>query len=521
MGKYLYGAAVQGIQSFIFQTNKLQEIVGASELVEEICSEFFKNQLKVLGITHSDDNLLMGAAGNIKYIFENKKDCEKVVRNFPKAVMEFAQGITISQAVVEFKEGTLNDSLQKLEKKLREQRNKVSIPFEVGFTGAERARRSGGVAYIRRKKRNEENEFIDEATHLKRKKGDPYYAENSKDADKQTLFRKISGLSAAEYDFKKDLLFNIDDLKGSWMAVVHADGNGLGAILQNLNGALNTKIDEDVKNAFKQFSNALEVSTKEAAQFAFKETIKKHHDEVYPIRPIVLGGDDLTIIVRADLALEFTQKFLKEFENQTKTKFNFLENYGITEFRNGLTACAGIAYVKKSYPFHYAVDLAEKLCSDAKNFVKGKTDEYKNHHPIINGLVPKSALAFFKVQDSFIESSLSDMKRRVANTNGYDFNYGPYLISPEEDFADVNQLIEKLTVVEEYEDKHAKEESKGISKLRQWITEVYKDKTTSDFFLDRMEIVNSEFYKKMKIEEERKKKKTIIGDVVLLNTLKN
>lgn len=32
---YLYGAAVQGIQSFIFQTNKLMEIAGASELVEQ------------------------------------------------------------------------------------------------------------------------------------------------------------------------------------------------------------------------------------------------------------------------------------------------------------------------------------------------------------------------------------------------------------------------------------------------------------------------------------------------------
>ena len=43
--KYLYGAAVQGIQSFIFQTNKLREIVGASELVEEICTLEFAKML--------------------------------------------------------------------------------------------------------------------------------------------------------------------------------------------------------------------------------------------------------------------------------------------------------------------------------------------------------------------------------------------------------------------------------------------------------------------------------------------
>ena len=33
---YLYGASVQGIQNFIFQTNELKDIVGASELVAQI-----------------------------------------------------------------------------------------------------------------------------------------------------------------------------------------------------------------------------------------------------------------------------------------------------------------------------------------------------------------------------------------------------------------------------------------------------------------------------------------------------
>ena len=46
MSQYLYGASVQGIQDFIFQTNKLKEIVGASELVESICTDFFKKQVE-------------------------------------------------------------------------------------------------------------------------------------------------------------------------------------------------------------------------------------------------------------------------------------------------------------------------------------------------------------------------------------------------------------------------------------------------------------------------------------------
>ena len=46
MNKYLYGASVQGIQQFIFQTNELKDIVGASELVEFICT-YSKTELNV------------------------------------------------------------------------------------------------------------------------------------------------------------------------------------------------------------------------------------------------------------------------------------------------------------------------------------------------------------------------------------------------------------------------------------------------------------------------------------------
>src|SRR5699024_5482278 len=110
-----------------------------------------------------------------------------------------------------------------------------------------------------------------------------------------------------------------------------------------------------------QFSTAIDISTKKAAQIAFSKTIQKEKGKAYPIRPIVLGGDDLTIIIQADLALRFTHNFLKEFENQTKKEFSFLnKDFQIQGFENGITACAGIAYVKKTYPFHYAVDLAEK-----------------------------------------------------------------------------------------------------------------------------------------------------------------
>ena len=131
MTKYLYGAAVQGIQDFIFQTNKLREIVGASELVEEICTKKFVEVLlgkkdistkEAQEILLNDSNAILYAAGNVKYIFTSKKACEDLVRVFPKVVQEFAPGITFSQAVVDMTQPEFADysaAVNELEKLLK------------------------------------------------------------------------------------------------------------------------------------------------------------------------------------------------------------------------------------------------------------------------------------------------------------------------------------------------------------------------------------------------------------------
>ena len=42
--KWLYGASVQGIQGYIFQTNKLKDVIGASELGKDLCETSFKKE---------------------------------------------------------------------------------------------------------------------------------------------------------------------------------------------------------------------------------------------------------------------------------------------------------------------------------------------------------------------------------------------------------------------------------------------------------------------------------------------
>ncbi|MEA2040999.1 MAG: hypothetical protein U9N85_00410, partial [Bacteroidota bacterium] len=446
--KYLYGASVQGIQSFIFETNKLKEIVGASQLIDNINDKefinFFNGRTKK---SYNSNNVIINAAGNIKYIFDSKEDCEKIVREFPKHISNYAPGITISQAV-QVMSDDLETDIYELERKLKTQRNKAQMPVDIGFMGLERARKTGKVAIDTNK-----DGFIDSGTLAK--------TELPKN-DTLSLFKKFTKENITE----KNVPFDIEKITGkaenSWLAVIHADGNGLGSVLQNMAKGIKASKEFENGNAqqrnnlqkevFNKFSKQLKAATEKAAQIAFSEIVKIDKNNIYPFRPVVLGGDDLTVIIRADLAYDFTKIFLRAFERETETHFKELNEYRLSK----LTACAGIAYIKDKYPFHYGVHLAESLVKEAKKF--SKEEVRKN----AKELAP-SSIAFYKVQSSFTDD-LKDMKARThyADASKVSFDYGPYLLEKKGDFANVGELDKLLDELKGF----ATKDSKGISKLR-------------------------------------------------------
>lgn len=513
MSKYLYGASIQGIQSFIFQTNKLKEIVGGSELVEGICTTLFKEVLNGAGIIFNDDDVILQAAGNIKYEFQNEDDCQKVVLIFPRKVMELAPGITVSQAVVELKDGkSYKTSLQELENKLRIQRNKVKyLASQIShFMISEKARRTGGIGIAYKK-----SEVIDATQNAK--------LENIKSAST----RLYESLTAAEYVKEHQKIFEMEDLvnqnsedsvldtissKRNWIAIIHADGNNLGKKLIAMHERLP---DVLVKSTIKEFSKRLDQATKTAAQFAYNEIIEpdiKKGLKKIPIRPIIIGGDDLTVVVRGDLAVPFTNAFLRAFESSTKEIYKKMEfdlnlsKYNL-DLSEGLTACAGIAFIKSKYPFHYGYHLAEELCSKAKKQSKA-----------INENFSPSSMIFHKVQSSYIENMEEIEKQELTTKDGLRFDFGPYFLEAQNGYGTIEDLLTSV--------KSINRPSAPKSSIREWLGTIREDSDQASYLLDRIQELlgnKSKYIEDLNLKEPFKKRGnhnyTHLYDIISLSNI--
>lgn len=446
---YLYGASVQGIQNFIFQTNELKDIVGASELVAQICTQIFR---ETVGAPFRDEALIIGAAGNVRYYFDDLDTCAQTVRDFPRRVMIEAPGITISQAVVEMT-GDFPDRINELEEKLRSQRNQPQPSLTLGALGMKRFNKTGLPLVAS----EGSGKCVDMMTAAKRRyihalslaKKSFYGTDSDKEVDPDRY----------PYDIAK-----LTD-RNDWIAIVHADGNSLGQIVQRIGGDM---------AQYQRFSQLLDEATERAANAAF-EKLGVREGDAYPLRPVVLGGDDMTVIIRGSLAIAYAQEFIRQFEYHT----GLGELGEIVHGATGLpclTACAGIAFIKSSYPFHYGYKLAEDLCSAAKHDAKHQVDA--------GGSIP-SCLMFHKVEDSYVESYADIVERVLMPTDDLSFEFGPYYLVERAGYFTIDELLS-------YCDKLQKIDDEGVkSGLRQWLTHMHRSVDFASQHLDRMKRVYS------------------------------
>lgn len=146
------------------------------------------------------------------------------------------------------------------------------------------------------------------------------------------------------------------DRAGSgYLALIHADGNGVGV------GLGKDKSDGERAAFFHRVRVLLRCATKKA--------IDEHCPDQgqAPLIPLMLGGDDLLLVARAEIALPFVVTLCNELEALQRGTSDFVLTLGV-----------GVVFAKYTIPIHRLHEVAEQLASSAKRRFRGfKDDEPK------------------------------------------------------------------------------------------------------------------------------------------------
>lgn len=362
-GRWLYGFAASRIQDYVLASDRLLDIQGASHAVERLCSTVFPHVLHTVGLDPATC-LVQSAAGEARVVTDDEPRLRAVARVWPVVVDTEAPGLSVQQAMLRVEAPTDLDARQReLGTMLQAARAAPSPELpEVGPLVSRSART--GLPAVEVDDQFEGGERVDRSVAARRRvgralrervRGEP----SALDArflptDVEPATRFVSGQPRDE----AALLGR----GGRYVAVLHADGNRIGRAIEAL-AKRTAGGGRPGGSLYQPFSKGLSDATESAVRHAVRAVLLPHaEDGILPARPILLGGDDACLVVRASLGLDFAEAFLAEFEAASA---RLLRGLGVPDL-GPLTACAGLAIVRSHHPFARAHALAEALCRRAK-----------------------------------------------------------------------------------------------------------------------------------------------------------
>lgn len=337
---------VQKIQDYIFRTNRIKEIKGASVLIENIISEGLEKVICQLGLNRvkcrtdweNDDTaayfkpdseiqmqVIFIGGGNAFVLFRKGSLCEQINRSLAKYVLEHTYSLQLSAAVVEKTDNfakdyeNINNRMSEIKEMMPQCKPMGAFPFMAADT-------------------------VTGFPLVKESNYDGYVCEES--------WLKIQHYEKAENE--EDLLDHLVKEKGdnSFLAMVHIDGNDMGNRITNIIGKY-----QDYENAVKEMRK-VSIQIRDSFQEAFQTTcqfIDEMTEEIKPgyrgnlYRKLILAGDDITFICNAMIAIEA----VKLFQQSVSEKLMYWEE-GYDEAENqkryGLSCCAGIAFFRFAVP---------------------------------------------------------------------------------------------------------------------------------------------------------------------------
>lgn len=419
---------IRGKQEFIFKTNRIKEIVGASKLIEDVFDDYlyklFDTDRKeerakesegkgtCRGIFHDNDEafseegfkqhlkegyigeVVYKGGGNFLLLMKDRETFQEVTYAFTTKVKKEVGTLRILGVCVEIDDFS-------------------NFPGDRNRLYKEHARLEGG----------ESNVILWPSlpiVQVDRRTSLPL-TETWKDkwGPAPDTGRKVSKDVAKKYEkyieeYKTNengekILDNMVEKKGedSLLAIVYIDGNNMGQQVQDL--LVEEKTYGECVRKLRNFSNEIQKNYVDDPRQKIKEKLEeKETKDRKRHRFVVYAGDEINFICNAHDAFDLAATYLNSLPDDC-------------------SACAGITIFHSHAPYADAYRIAEECCENAKKTMKKKENEEK---------LANASLIDFHYCQGAIGSSLESIREQEVGM----LTSKPWLVKKEEGFVTLEHI---------------------------------------------------------------------------------
>jgi len=421
---------LRAIQNYIFSSNKLKDNIGASYIVstllnkvegKDLCKNSSGDIKSDSGSENNEEEKGFCGGGNLYLQCKTEDEAKNIVRNLSKRIFEKAPGLSFNAVILKAEEEKdFSYRMQRLYQKMAEEKRTHHQITTLPSYGINAQCSAGPLSAQYLDNSEGSRKYISEVVQVKR------IAAKRAESEFKDKYKEALG-----DDFEPtDEFLKISPLKGedSHIAVVHIDGNGIGAIFSTLKTLsdyqeFSNKLNNDMQQALRETIKILEDKIRKGEWDYNYKTVNEENVLKYilPLRPIYIGGDDITFVCEGRLGIELSCIFIEEVQKLLN--------------RDDVSFCAGVAIAKTNFPFFQIYKAADALCRSAKNKrlqdikeeVAKKSDSYIDFH-MINSSVYSNLEKVRKIQYTSISGKnilyyrpykLSEMKKQIENAKNF------------------------------------------------------------------------------------------------------
>lgn len=373
---------IRGKQEFIFRTNKIQEIVGASWIIRDCfkdylfpaANEIVKHDPEKKGIySYKEDpdpkpfsdgisdgyigEVVYDGGGNFLVVFESESAFKEVTYEFTKRVTRATGTLRILATCVPVTNGYED---YKLDEKELYAKHRIAEAQESNLSPwacipiVQVERKTSQPLYDYEHDAESGWSDLDRDIQESIKSKDVHGKLTKESYAKLKKFFVQNEKEGGIYKLNEKILDNIVEEKGvdSQLAIIYIDGNNMGAKVQQ---------KTEKTSSYSACSDTLRGFSDEIQRIYVDEGLKRALEPVNnddSFRVIVSAGDEINFIVKAKDAFSCAKNYL-----------DYLKDIG-KDGGEKASACAGIAVFHSHAPYADAYRIAEEACESGKKRMK-------------------------------------------------------------------------------------------------------------------------------------------------------